>query len=50
MNSKIFLAKYHVSAEEIGEVGEPSESPLAYEGEEIASGKKWWWRWFPPRP
>jgi serine/threonine protein kinase len=40
MDSKIFLGKYRVSAEEIGEVGEPSDGPLAYEGEEIDSGKK----------
>jgi serine/threonine protein kinase len=40
MDSKIFLAKYRVSAEEIGEVGEITDSPLAYEGEEIESGKK----------
>jgi len=40
MDSKIFLGKYRVSAEEIGAVGEPSDSPLAYEGEEMDSGKK----------
>jgi serine/threonine-protein kinase len=40
MDSKIFLAKYRVAAEEIEEVGEIAESPLAYEGEEIDSGKK----------
>ena len=40
MDSKIFLGKYRVPAEEIGAVGEPSDSPLAYEGEEIDSGKK----------
>jgi serine/threonine-protein kinase len=40
MDSKIFLAKYRVSAEEIGKVGESTDSPLAYEGEEIESGKK----------
>lgn len=40
MDSKIFLAKYRVSAEEIAEVGESSNSPLAFEGEEIESGKK----------
>ena len=40
MDSQIFLGKYRVAAEEIGEVGESSDSPLAYEGEEIDSGKK----------
>lgn len=40
MDSKIFLRKYRVSAEEIEAVGEPSDGPLAYEGEEIDSGKK----------
>lgn len=40
MDSKIFLAKYRVSAEEIGAVGEITDSPVAYEGEEIESGKK----------
>jgi serine/threonine protein kinase len=41
MDSKIFLRKYRVSAEEIEAVGEPSDdSPLAYEAEEIDSGKK----------
>jgi serine/threonine protein kinase len=40
MDSKIFLAKYRVSAEEIEEVGELTDSPVAYEGEEIDSGKK----------
>jgi serine/threonine protein kinase len=40
MDSKIFLAKYRVAAEQIEEVGELTDSPLAYEGEEIASGKK----------
>jgi serine/threonine-protein kinase len=40
MGSKIFLGKYRVSAEEIGAVGESSDIPLAYEGEEIDSGKK----------
>ena len=40
MDSKIFLGKYRVSAEEIEAVGEASDSPLAYEGEEIESGKK----------
>ena len=40
MDSKVFLGKYRVSAEEIGTVGEPGDSPLAYDGEEIDSGKK----------
>ena len=40
MVSKIFLGKYRVSPEEIGAVGEPSDSPLSYVGEEIDSGKK----------
>jgi eukaryotic-like serine/threonine-protein kinase len=40
MDSKIFLGKYRVAAEEIAAVGEPGDSPLAYEGEEIDSGKK----------
>ncbi len=40
MDSKIFLGKYRVSAEEIGAVGELTDSPRAYEGEEIDSGKK----------
>ena len=40
MDSKIFLRKYRVSAEEIEAVGEPGDSPVAYEGEEIDSGKK----------
>jgi len=40
MDSKIFLGKYRVAAEEMEAVGEISESPLAYEGEEIDSGKK----------
>ena len=40
MDNKIFLGKYRVSAEEIGAVGELTDSPLAYEGEEIDSGKK----------
>jgi serine/threonine protein kinase len=39
MDSKIFLGKYRVSAEEIGAVGEPTDGALAYEGEEIDSGK-----------
>src|SRR5436189_4065397 len=40
MGSKIFLRKYRVSTEENGAVGEPGDSPLAYAGEEIDSGKK----------
>jgi serine/threonine protein kinase len=40
MDSKIFLGKYRVAAEEIEAVGEPGDSPLAYEGEEIDSGKR----------
>ena len=40
MGSKIFLGKYRVSAEEIEAVGEPGDSPLTYEAEEISSGKK----------
>jgi GNAT superfamily N-acetyltransferase len=40
VDSKIFLGKYRVSAAEIELVGEPGDSPLVYEGEEIDSGKK----------
>jgi eukaryotic-like serine/threonine-protein kinase len=40
MDSKIFLGRYRVSAEEIGAAGEPGKRPISYEGEEIASGKK----------
>jgi serine/threonine protein kinase len=40
MDSKIFLRKYRVSAEEIEAVGESTDTALAYEGEEIESGKK----------
>ena len=40
MDNKIFLGKYRISAEEIAAVGELADSPLAYEGEEIDSGKK----------
>ena len=40
MDSKIFLGKYRVAAEEIEAVGELAASPLAYEAEEIDSGKK----------
>jgi serine/threonine protein kinase len=39
MDSKIFLRKYRVAAEEMEAVGEPSDKPRAYEGEEIDSGK-----------
>ena len=39
MDSKIFLRKYRVAAEEMEAVGEPGDSPRAYEGEEIDSGK-----------
>jgi serine/threonine-protein kinase len=39
MDSKIFLRKYRVAAEEIATVGKPGSSPRAYEGEEIESGK-----------
>jgi serine/threonine protein kinase len=39
MDSKIFLGKYRVSAEEIAAVGVPTDGALAYEGEEIDSGK-----------
>ena len=40
MDNKIFLGKYRISAAEISAVGELSDSPAAYEGEEIDSGKK----------
>ncbi|HWM26542.1 MAG TPA: protein kinase [Chthoniobacterales bacterium] len=40
MDNNIFLGKYRISAEEIAAVGELADSPLAYEGEEIDSGKK----------
>ncbi|MEY2562721.1 MAG: hypothetical protein QOH88_914 [Verrucomicrobiota bacterium] len=40
MEHKIFLGKYRVSAQEIEATGELRDMPLAYEGEEIASGKK----------
>jgi len=40
MDSKIFLGKYRVTAEEMEAVGEIADSPLAYEAEEIDSGKK----------
>ena len=39
MDSKIFLRKYRVAAEEIAAVGKPGTTPRAYEGEEIDSGK-----------
>lgn len=39
MDSKIFLRKYRVAAEEIAAVGEPGSGSRAYEGEEIESGK-----------
>ncbi len=40
MDSKIFLGKYRVAAEEMAAVGEIADSPLAYKAEEIDSGKK----------
>jgi serine/threonine protein kinase len=40
MDSKIFLGKYRVAAEEMEAVGEIADSSLAYEAEEIDSGKK----------
>lgn len=40
MDNKIFLGKYRISAGEIATVGELTDNPLAYEGEEIDSGKK----------
>jgi serine/threonine-protein kinase len=40
MDSKIFLRKYRVSVEEIEAMGEPGDSPVVYDGEEIDSGKK----------
>jgi serine/threonine-protein kinase len=40
MDSKIFLGKYRVAAEEIEAVGEITDSPLAYQAEEVDSGKK----------
>jgi serine/threonine protein kinase len=40
MDSKIFLGKYRVAAEEIEAVGEVVDGALAYEAEEIDSGKK----------
>ncbi len=40
MDNKIFLGKYRISAAEIAAVGELTDSSLAYEGEEIETGKK----------
>lgn len=40
MDSKILLGKYRVAAEEIEAAGEVADSPVAYEAEEIDSGKK----------
>jgi len=40
MDSKIFLGKYRVAAEEMAAVGESADSPLAYQAEEIDSGKR----------
>ena len=40
MDNKIFLGKYRISASEISAAGELTDSPLAYEGQEIESGKK----------
>jgi serine/threonine protein kinase len=40
MEHKIFLGKYRVSAQEIEATGELQDTPLAYEGEEIDTGKK----------
>ncbi|HEV2840937.1 MAG TPA: protein kinase [Chthoniobacterales bacterium] len=40
MDNKIFLGKYRISAGEIASVGELADTPLAYEGEEIETGKK----------
>lgn len=40
MDNRIFLGKYRISPEEIAAVGELADSPLAYEGEEVDSGKK----------
>ncbi|MDP9003202.1 MAG: hypothetical protein M3N12_00245, partial [Verrucomicrobiota bacterium] len=40
MEHKIFLGKYRVSAQEIEITGELRDTPLAYEGEEIDTGKK----------
>ena len=40
MENKIFLGKYRVAAAEIELEGESRDAPLAYEGEEIDSGRK----------
>src|SRR5438477_10675368 len=40
VGSKIFLGRYRVAAEQIGAIGEPSNRPTNYDGEEIDSGKK----------
>ena len=40
MDNKIFLGKYRVTPEEMGAVGEVTDSPLAYQAEAIDSGKK----------
>jgi serine/threonine protein kinase len=40
MDDKIFLGKYRVAADEMAAVGEITDSPLAYEAEEIDSGRK----------
>jgi len=40
MDSKIFLGKYRVAAEEMEAAGKIADSPLAYEAEEIDSGNK----------
>ncbi len=40
MDSKIFLGKYRVAAEEVEPVGEIADNPLAYKAEAIDSGKK----------
>jgi hypothetical protein len=40
MEHKIFLGKYRVSAQEVEATGELRDTPLAYEGEEIDTGKK----------
>ena len=40
MDNRIFLGKYRISPEEIAALGERADSPLAYEGEEVDSGKK----------
>jgi len=40
MEHKIFLGKYRVSAQEVQATGDLRDTPLAYEGEEIDTGKK----------